>query len=187
MPSPAWENCFRHFATPPPVSPRNDVRGLSAEIPAILMTWLYLDLGSTFDWLKQVSLAARPIRSTTQIWLVPRYGISALVSQASFGGETSGSTAKCLRLFQNPNALASWMNLVYLHGISILSKAQSCQLQKFWRDRGSKCLNTRYWPFSWSWNTKRTGEGPRKDVQIFLFNPRVIYLYREFPPIGMSR
>ena len=131
MPSPAWENCFRHFATPPPVSPRNDVRGPSAEIPAILMTWLYLDLGSTFDWLKQVSLAARPIRSTTQIWLVLRYGISALVSQVSFGGETSRSTAKCLRLFQNSNALlTSWMDLSHLHRIRILSKAQSCQLLK---------------------------------------------------------
>ena len=130
MPSPAWENCFPHFATQPPVSPRNDVRGPSAEIPAILMTWLHLDLGSTFDWLKPVSLAARPIRSTTQIWLVPRYGISALVSQTSSRGETSGSTAKCLRLFQNSNALASWMDLVYLHRKSILSKAQSCQLQR---------------------------------------------------------
>ena len=35
----------------------------------------------------------QPIRSTTQIWVVTRhqYGISALVSQTSFGGETSGS------------------------------------------------------------------------------------------------
>ena len=61
------------------------------------------DLGSASDWLKQISHAARPIRSTTQIWVVTRhqYGISALVSQTSFGGETSaviGSVAKC-RLF----------------------------------------------------------------------------------------
>ena len=35
----------------------------------------------------------QPIRSTTQIWIVTRhqYGISALVSQTSFGGEISGS------------------------------------------------------------------------------------------------
>ena len=41
--------------------------------------------------------AARPIRCTTQIWVVTRhqYGISALVSQTSFGAETSGSVAKC--------------------------------------------------------------------------------------------
>ena len=64
------------------------------------MTRHYPDLGSASDWLNQISHAARPIRSTTQIWVVTRhqYGISALVSQTSFGGETSGSVAKC-RLF----------------------------------------------------------------------------------------
>ena len=48
------------------------------------------------DWLDQISHAARPIRSTTQIWVMTRHqcGISALVSQTSFGGETSGSVAK---------------------------------------------------------------------------------------------
>ena len=61
----------------------------------------YPDLaGSASDWLNQISHAARPIRSTTQIWVVTRhqYGISALVSQTSFRGETSGGVAKC-RLF----------------------------------------------------------------------------------------
>ena len=55
------------------------------------------DLGSASDWLKQISQAARPIRNTTQIWVVTRhqYGISALVSQTSFGGKTSGGVAKC--------------------------------------------------------------------------------------------
>ena len=50
--------------------------------------------------IKFSSHAAQPIRSTTQIWVVTRhqYGISALVSQTSFGGKTSGSVAKC-RLF----------------------------------------------------------------------------------------
>ena len=39
----------------------------------------------------------QPITSTTQIWVVrcDQYGISVLVSQTSFGGETSGSVAKC--------------------------------------------------------------------------------------------
>ena len=48
----------------------------------------------------------QPIRSTTQIWVVTRhqYGISALVSQTSFGGETSGSVAKC-RMFSQVSAL----------------------------------------------------------------------------------
>ena len=60
------------------------------------MTRHYPDLGSASDWLNQISHAARPIRSTTQIWVVTRhqYGISALVSQTSFGGETSGSVAQ---------------------------------------------------------------------------------------------
>ena len=64
------------------------------------MTRRYPDLSSASDWLNQISHAARPIRSTTQIWVVMRhqYGISALVSQTSFGGEISGSVAKC-RLF----------------------------------------------------------------------------------------
>jgi len=57
-------------------------------------------MGSASDWFNQISHAARPIRSPTQIWVVTRhqYGISALLSLTSFGGKTSGSVAKC-RLF----------------------------------------------------------------------------------------
>ena len=46
------------------------------------MTRPYSDLGSAFDWLKQISLAERPIRSTTQILVVTRhqYGISGVRS-----------------------------------------------------------------------------------------------------------
>ena len=64
------------------------------------MTRHYPDLGSASDWLNQISHAAAPIRSTTQIWVVTRhqYEISVRVSQTSFGGETSGGVAKC-RLF----------------------------------------------------------------------------------------
>ena len=49
---------------------------------------------------KQISLAAQLIRSTTQFWVVTchQYGISALVSQTSFRGKTVGGIAKC-RLF----------------------------------------------------------------------------------------
>ena len=56
----------------------------------ILMTRHYTDLGIASDWWNRISYAARPIRSTSQIWVVTRhqYGISALVSQTSFGGET---------------------------------------------------------------------------------------------------
>ena len=70
------------------------------------MTRHYPDLGSASDWLNQISHAARPITSTTQIWVVTRhqYGISALVSQTSFGGKTSGSVTKC-RLFSQASGV----------------------------------------------------------------------------------
>ena len=47
------------------------------------------DLGGASDWLNKISHVARPIRITTLIWVVTRhqYGISVLVSQASFGGK----------------------------------------------------------------------------------------------------
>ena len=72
-------------------------------------------LGSASDWLKQISHAARPTRGTIQIWLVTRYqcGISVLVAQTSFRGETSGSVAKC-RLFNR----ATKCYYIYLDVIS---------------------------------------------------------------------
>ena len=47
--------------------------------------------GSTSNWLKQIFHAAWPIRTTTYIWVVTRNldGISMLVSQTSFPGETN--------------------------------------------------------------------------------------------------
>ena len=54
-------------------------------------------LRSTSDWSCCMGNFIQPIKSTTQIWVVMhhQYGISALVSQTSFGGGTSGSVAKC--------------------------------------------------------------------------------------------
>ena len=73
----------------------NDVWGTSAE-NSILMKRRYPLI--------------QPIRRTTQIWVVTRhqYGISALVSQTSFGGETSGSVAKC-RLFSQATLIVICM------------------------------------------------------------------------------
>ena len=67
---------------------------------SIPMTRLYPDMGSASDWSCRVGNLIQAIRRTTQIWVVTRhqYGISALVSKTSFGGETSGGVAKC-RLF----------------------------------------------------------------------------------------
>ena len=60
------------------------------------------------------------IRSTTQIWVVThhQYGISALVSQTSFGGETSGSVAK-FQLFSQAIDLAH--RLCYAFIVALLS------------------------------------------------------------------
>ena len=83
----AWVN-RRHLETLPPVS-RAKWRLRNERRNCILMTRHYRDLGSASGWLNQISHAARPVRSTTQIWVVTRhqYGISVLVSQTSFGGK----------------------------------------------------------------------------------------------------
>ena len=83
----AWVN-RRHLETLPPVS-RAKWRLRNERRNCILMTRHYRDLGIASDWLNQISHAARPVRSTTQIWVVTRhqYGISVLVSQTSFGGK----------------------------------------------------------------------------------------------------
>ena len=72
--------------------PRNERRN------SILMMRHYPDLGSVSSWSCFVENLIQPIRSTTQISVVTRhqYGISAFVSQKSFGGETSDSVAKCI-------------------------------------------------------------------------------------------
>ena len=69
---------------------------------SILMTRQYPGMGSVSDWLKQISRAARTIRNTTHTWVLTRhqYGISALVSQTSFRGKTSGRVAECLLFSQ---------------------------------------------------------------------------------------
>ena len=60
------------------------------------MTHHYPDRRGKFEPISKF----QPIRSTTHIWVVTRrqYGVSALVSQTPFRGETSGGIAKC-RLF----------------------------------------------------------------------------------------
>ena len=79
---------------------------------SILMTCHYPDLGGASDWLKQISHATRPIRSTTEIWVVTphQFGISALVSQTSFGGKTIGSVAKCRLFSQTSTAWTTQKN-----------------------------------------------------------------------------
>ena len=63
---------------------------------SILMTRHYPDLVSASDRSCRTGNLIQPIKSTTQIWVVTRHqhGNSAVVSQMSFGGKTSGSVAK---------------------------------------------------------------------------------------------
>ena len=71
-----------------------------------------LELRTTWDYIYCNSEIAcnrlnliQPVRSTTQIWVVRhhQYGVSVLISQTSFGGETSSSIGKC-RLFSQANS-----------------------------------------------------------------------------------
>ena len=96
----------------------------------------YLDLGSASDWLNQIFHAARPIRSTTRIWVVTRhqYGISALVSQTSFGGEpveASPNVVFFFRLLFNWGLLPKRVLLRFPSGfIGIFVELVLCQLIK---------------------------------------------------------
>ena len=77
-------------------------------INSILMTRHYRDMGNFSDWSCRVGNLIQPIRSTTQIWVVTRhqYGISALVSHTSFGGETSGSVFTGYLIFRTLEVLS---------------------------------------------------------------------------------
>ena len=71
------------------------------------------DLGPASDWLKQISIAVRPIKSTTQIWVVirSRYGISACAPHKSFNSQGNIGVAKC-RLFSYATHLTATLRLV---------------------------------------------------------------------------
>ena len=67
------------------------------------------------DWFKQISLVARPVRSTAAIRVVTRhqYGIcTSLVPQTSFRGETSGGVAKCRLVSMSTSRGLRWQNPV---------------------------------------------------------------------------
>ena len=64
---------------------------------SILITYYCPVLGNAPNWLDQISLAARSIGSTTQIWVESRhqFGISALISHSSFRGKTVSRDVTC--------------------------------------------------------------------------------------------
>ena len=88
----AWEHS-RHIVTPLVVPPQLRLRNERRN--SILMTYHYPDLGSASDWLEIWFIQSEALPRTTQIWVVTRhqYGISALLFQTSFCGETAGGVA----------------------------------------------------------------------------------------------
>ena len=105
----AWENS-RHLSTLPLVFPPNGVWETSAEISywcrVTTQIWVVLLIG----------------RAAWEIWFnqseaLPRrhqYGISALVSQTSFGEKASGSVAKCRLFSQAKIYRISWIRIPLL-------------------------------------------------------------------------
>ena len=83
---------------------------------SILMTRHHADLGCASDWLTQNIF--QPMKSISPIWAVARhqYGISVLVSQTSFGWETSGDVAKCPLFSQAPISLV-FQSLTYFSSV----------------------------------------------------------------------
>ena len=68
----------------------------------LAITCHFPDLVSASAWLKQVFHAARPIRRSTQIWVMTRrrYGFFALHSYTSFRRKTSCGVTKCRQFSQ---------------------------------------------------------------------------------------
>ena len=75
---------------------------------SILMACHYPDLVSAMIGCSARGILLQPIGSTTQIWVETRhqYGISALISQSSFRGESSGGVAKCRLVSHSCETLA---------------------------------------------------------------------------------
>ena len=105
---------------------------------SILITRHYPDLVSASDWLKQICHAARPIRRTTQNWLVTCFSVS-------FREETSGSAVKC-RLLSQANTCWHWMLSIEPKIPDILVRNQIELTTSVWSDRN-------IWNQLWRWST----------------------------------
>ena len=74
----SWENS-RRFPTPPLVSPRIEIWGMTAEIPyrwrVTSQIWVLVGWSNSF--------ADRPIRSTLQMWVVTRHQYGILWARSS--------------------------------------------------------------------------------------------------------
>ena len=77
-------------------------------------------LDSASDWLKQISLAAEPKRSTTQIWVLTRhqYRMSALVPQTIISrGNLLNGVAKCWLFSEASHSKKNTFSLVFLQSV----------------------------------------------------------------------
>ena len=114
------------------------------------MTCHYPDLGSASDWSCRVGNLIQPIRSTTQIWVVTRhqYGISALISQTSFRGETCGGVAKS-RLFSQGYdfalTTAEGMGNSEMFFFFFLIISLSVLINPKWKRRSRSILNCKFY------------------------------------------
>ena len=88
------------------------------------ITHHYPDLSNASDWLKQISDAARPIRSSIQIWVVTRhqYGISAVVLKRRFLGKplvASRNVGCFLRLHERLDGRLSRMVQTHIRNVTL--------------------------------------------------------------------
>ena len=118
----------------------------------------YPHLGSASYWLNQNSHAARPIRSTTQIWVVTRRqnGISALVSQMSFGRKpvvASPNVGCFLRLNMKVLSIKK-LSFTKMYAFSQAFQAHvTSVLCKFTFSQESRCrVTSNRWDFVWEMN-----------------------------------
>ena len=132
--------------TLPLVSQPKDVWETSVEIPYWWSVTTQIWVVPLIGWIKfptrHDQSEALP-RSTTQIWLVTRqqYGISALVSQTTFGGQTSGSVAKCRLFYQaNLTVILQCFALVWLTVLPRLANAR-CKSFSCWCFFGGNTAN----------------------------------------------
>ena len=79
------------------------------------MTRHYPDLGSASDWLNQISHAARPIRSPTQIWVVTF--LRSFLRRHLAGKQVVGTpnVSSFLRLFQGHSQVTVKPDQAYPH------------------------------------------------------------------------
>ena len=103
------------------------------------MTCLYPNLVSASDWLKQISLTVRPIRSTNKIWIVSRhqYRISALLIFHILGDSRAAIRVdkmfvvkfKCHEHFIDPTSCPRVSEVVFCEETMMASRNVDCFLR----------------------------------------------------------